>query len=153
MKRLIIGCGNPDRGDDAAGLLAARRLRELGCQAVEYTGEGTGLLDFFEGTAEVVLVDAAVTGAAPGTVHVWESPGALPQWDALGGSTHHFGIAEGLRLAAALGCLPERLVIYGIEGRRFGIGEAPSPEVIRAVEEVARRIASGDVSSGGPCGR
>ncbi len=153
MKRLIIGCGNPDRGDDAAGLLAARRLRELGCQAVEYTGEGTGLLDFFEGTAEVVLVDAAVTGAAPGTVHVWESPSALPQREMLGGSTHHFGIAEGLRLAAALGCLPQKLVIYGIEGRSFGIGEAPSPEVIRAVEEVARRIASGHAPSGGPCAR
>jgi hydrogenase maturation protease len=153
VKRLIIGCGNPDRGDDAAGLLAVRRLRELGCEAVEYTGEGTGLLDFFEGAAEVVLVDAAVTGAAPGAIHVWDSAEALPEWAALGASSHHFGIAQGLRLAAALGCLPEKLVIYGIEGRSFGIGEAPSPEVIRAVEEVARRIASGHAASGGPCGR
>lgn len=142
MKRRIIGCGNPDRGDDAAGLLVARRLRELGWEAVEYTGEGTGLLDLLEDAAEVVLVDAAVTGSPAGTIHVWDAPGALPHWEALGGSTHHFGIAEGLRLAASLGRLPEKLRVYGIEGQEFGLGEAPSPEVVQAAEEVARRIAA-----------
>lgn len=142
MRRLIVGCGNPDRGDDAAGLLAARRLNELGCEAIEYTGDGVGLLELFEGAVDVVLIDAAVTGAAAGTVHVWDGRDALPGWEATGGSTHHFGVAEGLRLAAALGRLPERVLVYGIEGRNFGLGDAPSPEVLRAVEELARRIAS-----------
>lgn len=142
MRRLIIGCGNPDRGDDAAGLLVARRLGEFGCEAVEHTGEGVALLDLFEQAADVVIVDAAVTGAPAGTIHVWDAKGTLPGWEAAGGSTHHFGIAEGLRLAAALGRLPERVLVYGIEGRNFGLGDAPSPEVLRAVEELARRIAS-----------
>jgi len=40
----IIGCGNLDRGDDAAGLLVARRLRALGVEAAEHSGEGLTLL-------------------------------------------------------------------------------------------------------------
>ncbi len=42
---MIIGCGNSDRSDDAAGLLVARRLRELGIDARELSGDMLGLLD------------------------------------------------------------------------------------------------------------
>ena len=33
MSTLVIGVGNPDRGDDAAGLEVARRLREAAPRA------------------------------------------------------------------------------------------------------------------------
>ena len=39
---LILGCGNPDRSDDAAGVLVVRRLRELGIHADEFGGDGAG---------------------------------------------------------------------------------------------------------------
>jgi Ni,Fe-hydrogenase maturation factor len=73
----IIGCGNAERGDDAAGLLLVRRLRELGVDAHEHSGEGRA---------------------------------------------------------------PARLLIYGIEGRRFDLGSAPSPEVREAAERLAQSI-------------
>ena len=54
MALLIIGCGNFDRGDDAAGLLVARRLHALGVdtlhiEIIEHSGESVffdGLLDW-----------------------------------------------------------------------------------------------------------
>lgn len=141
MKRRIIGCGNPDRGDDAAGVLAARRLRELGLDAVEHTGDGAALLEAWKDAAEVILVDAAVTGAAAGTIHVWHGKKAPVEAGTLRCSTHHFGVGEALRLAATLGRLPEKLTIYGIEGKAFGVGTEPSGEVAAAVKEVVRRIA------------
>src|ERR1035437_11103975 len=58
-------------------------------------------------------------------------------------STHHFGLAEAVELARVLDRLPPCLWIYGIEGRRFEQGSCPSPEVARAIEEVAERIARG----------
>ena len=55
-------------------------------------------------------------------------------------STHGLGVSAAIRLARVLGCLPERLQIYGIEGRRFEHGTEVSPELKRAVEHVVRQI-------------
>lgn len=142
---LVIGCGTDGRGDDAAGLLVARRLRELGVEAREQGGEALGLLESWKeaGDArEVVLVDAVVTGAAPGTVMVWDARTAPVVGDFLRCSTHAFGVAEAVELARLLDLLPARMLIYGIEGRQFDWGEAPSRPVLEAVERVAREIAS-----------
>jgi len=135
----IIGCGNPDRGDDRAGLLVAERLRDAGFHAETYTGEALALIDAWSLGDEVVLVDAVVTG--PGTLHLWEG---RPNGVAMGTpvSSHGFDIAKAIELAEALGRLPARLRVYGIEGRRFDPGSETSPEVERAVESVARQIAA-----------
>jgi len=53
--RLVLGCGNPDRGDDAAGRLVARRLGELGIEARENSGDALALLDAWQGADEVVV--------------------------------------------------------------------------------------------------
>jgi len=137
----IIGCGDLGRGVDGAGVLVGRRLRELGVPALLLTGEAAGLLEAFGGCEDVVLVDAVVTGAPAGTVWTWEGrpEGLLRR---AGSSSHQLGLDVALDLARALGRLPRRLRIHGIEGKRFGAGEAPSPEVLAAVEEVARRIAT-----------
>jgi hydrogenase maturation protease len=140
---LILGCGNPDRSDDAAGLLVVRRLRELGIHAHELGGEGLALIDAWSGWADVIVVDAVMSGAPPGTITIWDarnSPFPVGQFRC---STHAFGVAEGIELARALGCLPSKLIVYGIEGIRFNSGEPPSPEVAEAVERLAQHIAKG----------
>lgn len=137
---LIIGCGHPDCGDDAAGLLVARRLRELGLPAVEASGEATGLMSCWEGETDVILVDATLSGAPAGTIQVWEAEQAPLVRERFRCSTHGLGVVEAIELSRALGRLPPRLRIYGIEGRRFEPGAGPSPEVVQAVEQVARRI-------------
>lgn len=141
--RLVIGIGNPDRGDDGAGRAVARRLRDLnppGLEVLESDGEGTSLVCAWEGAHDVVLVDACRGAGAPGSVHRIEL-GQAERLDALShASTHSFGVAGAVGLARALGRLPRRLIIYAIEGLRFGQGEGLSPHVSQAVAEVVALV-------------
>lgn len=142
---LVIGCGTEGRGDDAAGLLVARRLRELGVEAREHSGEALALLESWKEAdkeREVVLVDAVVTGAPPGTVTVWDARSAPVVGDFFRCSTHAFGVAEAVELARLLDLLPPRMLIYGIEGERFERAAAPSAPVLDAIERVVQEIAS-----------
>ena len=143
--RTVIGVGNPWRGDDAAGLEAARRLRELVPSDVsvrELEGEPVSLLDAWEGAAAALVVDAVLTGADPGTVHRIEAlDEPLPEPQA-GASTHALGLAEAIELARVLDRLPGRLVVYGIEAESFEAGERLTPAVASAVEAAAGAIAA-----------
>lgn len=136
----IIGCGNLHRGDDAAGIIAAERLRALGVEAAVCFGGFAQLMDMWHGADDVIVIDAVVTGAPAGTVYLWDAARPLP-FAKSSSSTHGMGIAEAIELSRALKRLPSRLQIYGIEGRNFELGSPPLPEVEEATEEVARRIA------------
>ena len=130
----IIGCGTADRGDDAAGLLVARRLRGWGIEAFEQSGEGLALLDSWTGSDSVVLIDTVMTGRPPGSLTVWDASDAPVVPDFVRCSTHAFGVAEAIRLARVLGRMPSQMLIYGIEGVQFELGNAPSKEVTGAAE-------------------
>jgi hydrogenase maturation protease len=138
---VVIGIGNPDRGDDGVGRVLARRLRARaapGIEVRECDGEATGLMAAWEGAEEVVLVDACRGAGPPGSVHRLDAaeiagPGSRRLRH---GSTHSFGVTAAVGLARALAGLPLHLVLYAIEGRRFGEGAGLSPEVERAVDEV-----------------
>lgn len=139
---LVIGVGNPDRGDDAAGLAVARAIRaaDPGVTVTELTGDQLGLLDLWAGADEVIVIDAVWSGAAPGTVFRFTA--ATP----LGGpfrrpGTHTFSLADVIELARNLDVLPPRLTGYGIEGRDFGFGRPLSPPVAAAAGEVAGEVA------------
>jgi hydrogenase maturation protease len=140
---LIIGCGNPDRGDDAAGILVVRRLRSMGIPAQEQSGEALALMESWgkEGNQPVILVDAVVTGMPAGTVTIWDARKAPVVGDYFRCSSHAFGVADAIELARILDLLPHSLLIYGIEGARFEPGSEPSTEVMGAVEKVAECIA------------
>lgn len=137
---LVLCCGNPDRGDDAAGPLVARRLRELGIDACEQTGEALSLIEAWQGADEVILVDAVVSGARRGAVTVWDALNARLEGVPRLSSSHALGLADAVALARTLGRLPPRLILYGIEARRCEMGQPPSKAVLRGVEQVARRI-------------
>ena len=140
---LIIGLGNPDRGDDAAGRAVAARLKARlprDMRVTESGGEATALLARFCEADEVILIDAAMSGAAPGTVERFEAHQTPLPAARFGMSTHGFGLAEAIELARALGQLPRRCVVYAIEGRSFAIGDPLSPEVEAAVEAVVAHI-------------
>jgi hydrogenase maturation protease len=66
--RLIIGIGNPSRGDDAVGPLAIERLETLKLTGVElltdFQLQVEHALDLI-GRREVVFIDAAAGGVAP----------------------------------------------------------------------------------------
>jgi hydrogenase maturation protease len=140
---VVIGVGNAVRGDDAVGLEVARRLRGTlpdGVEVLEREGEPTSLIDAWEGAEVVWLVDAMSSGAEPGTVaRVDATDGPVPGAFART-STHHLGLPEAVELARAVGRLPERLVVFGVEGADFETGESLTPAVAEAVERVADAV-------------
>jgi hydrogenase maturation protease len=139
---LIIGIGNEYRGDDAVGLIVARRLKERlagSFTVLEQSGDGAALMEAWQGAETVIIIDAVMSGAAPGTIHRFDaSVQPLPK-DTFRCSTHAFGVAEAIELSRALSELPQSLVVYGIEGKNFAAGVGLSSEVEKAVGEVARR--------------
>ena len=122
--------------DDGAGLLAAEHLRSLGVEAATQSGEALSLIEAWSGADDVIVVDTVLTGMPAGTLHIWDSRHSLPV--ARQFSSHGLGVAEAIELSRALGRLPRRLRVYGIEGREFGYGSEISPEVALAAENVAR---------------
>ena len=140
MNTRIIGCGNLQRMDDGAGVLAAQRLRALGIAAEVQSGGAFELVASWERDEHLILIDAVMTGAPAGTVHIWQgNPPCLPCTQHF--SSHGFGLAEAFRLSQILNCLPKRITVYGIEGDQFGIGEHVSPEVMASIERMTDQIA------------
>jgi hydrogenase maturation protease len=143
MKMLVIGVGNDYRGDDAAGLLVARRIRELHLphvEVLESDGEFTELMESWKAAESVILIDAVQSGATPGTIHrVDVRAQTLPAnwWQS---STHAFGVAEAIELSKAFGQLPTQFSIIGIEGSAFAVGAALTEPVANAIAEVVGLI-------------
>jgi hydrogenase maturation protease len=138
----VIGVGNALRGDDAAGLEVAARLSAApGIAVVSHDGEAIDLLERWRGARAVVLVDAVRSGAPAGTVHrIDAAVGPLPV-TLRRASSHTIGLGEAIELARTLGTLPERVIVYGVEGVRFGAGEGLSEAVTGAIEPLAEAVA------------
>lgn len=99
--RLVVGLGNPLMGDDGVGWHIAEGLREHPGlpDDVEVVPGGTDLLRLqaeLEERPRVVLVDAMVDAAPPGTLLRFE--GDLRELDQRGGSVHQIPPVQALRL-------------------------------------------------------
>ncbi len=139
---LIIGCGNPLRGDDAAGLRVAAALRARGIPARDSRADPAALIEWFRQAHRVILVDALAADLPPGTVRTWEAGReALPRWP-FDVSSHGWGLVEAIELARVLGALPERVTVYGIAARGFELGGAVAAPVQTAIERVTQEIAA-----------
>ena len=149
MTRLpaVIGIGNEHRGDDAAGLLAVRALRELlpgdrAAEILEHRGDGASLMDLWGGREWVILVDALQSDGRAGTVMRFDASDEPLGLEHRGTSTHSFGPAGAIEMSRCLGHLPPRVELYGIVGWVFLMGAEPQPAVCEAAHEVARAIAT-----------
>jgi hydrogenase maturation protease len=126
MRRVVIGVGNPVRGDDVVGTEVVRRLpSSIG--AVTSSGDPSGVIAELAGAEEAIIVDAIRSGRPAGTVIVTDvrrHPIAVTTVS----STHGMGLAEALELARILGTLPRRVWLVGIEVGSLSVGAALSPE-------------------------
>lgn len=140
---VVIGIGNPLRGDDAAGVLVAERLLPRlpgGVEVVSCSEEPSRLMEAWEGAESVVLVDTVSSGAPPGTLHRFDAGDEAVPARTFHSSTHAIGIAETIELARALGRLPQRVRVYGIEAEGFTTGAALTPAVESAVAFVVNDV-------------
>lgn len=121
---LVIGIGNPSRGDDALGPLAIERLAALDLPGVElltdYQLQVEYVLDL-QGRAEVVFVDAAATGPEP-----FAYLPVAPVRDA-SYSSHELSPAALLHAYEGLYGAPPKAHALAIRGHRYALGEPPSP--------------------------
>jgi hydrogenase maturation protease len=140
---VVLGIGNRDRGDDAVGLLVldelmARRLQ--GVDLIPGDGDPGWMLDAWEGRQCAVVVDAVVTGAAPGTIVRFDASRTAVPANARLSSSHTLGAATSVELARAIGRLPDRLVVIGVEADSMALGSALTPAVATAVELAADAV-------------
>ena len=136
-RTVVIGIGNAFRGDDAAGREVARRVQDLVPEELEVVVcglEPTRLIDAWDGADAAIIVDAVSSEAEPGSVHRFDATSApLPSRE-FRSSTHALGIGETIELARAIGRLPSRVVVFGIEGEVFGSGTGLSDRAEDGVE-------------------
>ena len=143
MRIVVVGVGNAFRGDDAVGLEVAERVRARVPERVEVVTsqlEPTRLLDAWDGAEAVLIVDAVSSSAEPGALHRFDATERPVPSAVFRSSTHAFSIGDTVELARAVGRLPERVLVYGIEAAGFVAGEEISPAVRAAVEPTAAAI-------------
>jgi len=143
----VIGCGTPDAGDDAVGLLAVRAARErlaaMGVEVLE-SASPLDLVHLVEGADAAVVVDAVRApsgGREPGElVRAEAAPGEpLPAELRSSLSSHGLGLAEAVGLAAALGAAP-RLVVLGVEAGDVTAGAGLSAPAAAALPDLVERL-------------
>lgn len=139
---LVIGIGNDFRHDDAAGLVAARQLRERGVTARTHEGDLAALMDLWSDADQVILLDAVSSGAPAGTLHRLDaSTTSLPR-ELFCGSTHALGLADAVELSRTLGTLPARVLVFGVEAADVTAGVGLTPAVERALRVLVEEVAA-----------
>ncbi len=147
---LVVGIGNPFRGDDGVGPYVAERVAALHLPDVEVVVEADPLelLDLLDKPGALVVLDAVAPQGDPGRVTVWtvdDLPG--PRASGPPNGTHGLGVLETLALARALGRLRARVVIVGVEAASDQPGASLSSEVRArlddAVDAVRAAVADG----------
>lgn len=121
----VIGIGNEFRGDDGLGLRVAREIasRKLhGVRVAEAESDGASLMRIWQDVDRVLLVDAMKLGFPPGTIHRIDASRNRIPIKFFTYSSHAFGVGQAIEMARELHQLPSSLIVYGMEGDRFGFG-------------------------------
>jgi hydrogenase maturation protease len=139
-RTLIIGYGNPLRGDDAVGWLAAQRLAESPDAAhtdVRVLQQlSPELAEPLARARRVIFIDAC-DGGLPGTV-TWQPLDAALEPD--NAFTHRLTPASLLASARQLYGRAPAAVVITIAGESFDYGETLSPAVGQALPQVVRLV-------------
>lgn len=142
---VVIGIGNPTIADDGLGIEVAHRLeRELvGCSGIKvskvYNG-GFELMEAMAGFDRALLVDAIVTGSAPGKIHRLSLDDASACRNT--STTHNASISVSMEFGRLAGIkIPETVLIWAVEaGDVVTFREGLTPEIKQAVPVVAAEI-------------
>lgn len=142
----IIGVGSPF-GADRLGWLAIDALEggapfpALQPDFIRCDRPGALLIKQLRQVDAAVIIDAMRAGLAPGTIRKLQAEQLASESVLL--SSHGYGVAHALALATALGELPNRLLILGIEmDEAFNEGALPVRVAVPLRTEIAKWLTS-----------
>jgi hydrogenase maturation protease len=128
---LIIGIGNPSRGDDALGPMLIERLEALNLPGVELLTDFQLQVEYaydLQGRDKVIFVDASVSGPEPS-----EFKRIAPEEDN-SYSSHALSPAAVLHAYQKLYGLPPESYVLAIRGYEFELGEGVSSQAAANLE-------------------
>jgi hydrogenase maturation protease len=142
---VIIGMGNPLLSDDGVGIavanaVAERLKRSMDLTLMELHTGGIRLMEAMAGFKRAVVVDAMLSGAAPGTLQRFDETDFVTTKNTF--SSHDTDFATAYNLGSMVGVsLPDKVAFWGIEAREFDIfGEQFTDAVAASVPEAVDRI-------------
>lgn len=141
----VIGVGHESRGDDAVGLCIADLLSTMLVERIDilkHTGEERSLTDLWRGYGIVIVVGAANPDSHPGSIWRLDVSNSTIPDNMFRFKTHTVGIGESARMARFHNALPPMAIALGIEGVRFGAGEALSLHVENAIPDAISMVCS-----------
>ena len=140
---LVLGVGNILMGDEGIGVRVIESLKDCRIpEGVELFDGGTAsleLLSVFSNRKKLIVVDAVKGDQEPGTVYRFNFDDLTYQKE-FATSLHQIGIIDTLSQARILDCLPEEVVIIGIEPARIAPGLELSPEMVSILPNVQEII-------------
>jgi len=148
---LVIGLGNPLRGDDGVGVRVAQMLATQALppdvEVVDGGTQGLGLVNLMEGRRRVILVDAADVGRAPGEFVRFTPDEVRLLGDEAHLSVHAGGLRDALLLAQALQVLPDEVIIFGVQPAHLEWDSALSPEIEATLPDLIAAVLEESVDS------
>ncbi len=150
----IIGCGNPNRKDDGAGVYVAQQLLKdpdiQSCPNIQVFDAGTSGMDVMfqaRGSDSLIIIDANSSDSEPGSI--FKVPGEeLENIPDPGYNLHDFrwdnALYAGKRIYKEE--FPEDITVYLIEAESLELGIGLSKKVSKAVQRVIAKIKD-DVTS------
>jgi hydrogenase maturation protease len=145
VKSLVAGIGSTIRGDDGVGVHAVRQLKTRSLpddvDVIELGTAGLALLDLVEGYDRLIVLDAIVTGAPAGTVHVLTGEEAARAVHL--GAGHEADLPTTLSLGRKLmgSHMPQNVAVVAVEaGDLTTFSEHLTPEVKASVPDVIARV-------------
>ena len=135
---LIIGIGNPSRGDDALGPLLIEQLEVLGLPGVELLTDFQLQVEYaldLQGRREVVFVDASLAAPAP---YAFEPVVAAEDASY---SSHELSPGAVLHAYRKLFGEPPPAFVLAIRGQAFELGEGLSEAAVANLEAALGFIA------------
>ena len=149
---IIIGIGNILMHDEGIGVCTVERLAQMALpdylEVLDGGTSGCNLVDHVADREAVIVIDAADSGDAPGTI-TWCAAAELVAAVETPLSLHEFGLLETLKMAQALGCAPRQTLVLGVQPELLSLGLGLSdtvqgviPRLIEIALAEAARIAA-----------
>lgn len=141
-KILVIGVGNPFRGDDGIGPAIIKILKtenNPGFVLVDGGTDGLALLDQVAEYEKAIIIDAVEMLETPGVVKSFAPAEAKIKIKSDVLSTHGFGLAEMLKLVDELN-IKTKIKIIGIQPKNIAFGEGLSDEIKNQIPQILKLI-------------